>query len=599
MVALMAWSFGWASGAWAGDDPHRDQGGFKVARADGAWWFIGPSGQRFFSVGVCVLSQGASREAYDPENPAYAAWRQHVAPSAWADVELRRLSSWGFTTLGGWADLPPLRASPAQTLCITPVLHIGAAAGAPWWDMWDEANLRRMEETARAQIGPLRDDPRVVGYFSDNELGWWNATLWKMTLEQPSGSGQRHRLVALLRETYDGDWKKLLADFEPENATGWSQLRRGGMLFLRPGGDGVRVMRRFLGMVADRYYEIMRGLIRKNDPDALFLGDRYQSFFYPEVARASARHVDVASSNLNAHWDDGSFLRCFPETLHVLTGKPVIVSEFYAAARDNRSGNRNSHGTYPVAPTQAARAEVARTTLGSLARLPFVVGADWFQFSDEPTHGREDGENFNFGLVDIHDRPYEELVEVFRSLDAGRRHSVASSPRPDASQGIPPAPPDPLADFLPPRAMRAWDRERGFVKPSGEAPLADLYVCWSPRGLFVGLYSLDIVEPAYYRGTSVPKADRALWTLRVDGREIVRARIGAGREPVWSEPKARVENASGVGSNVSNVAGMEIPAALLGQDELRPGDTIEIDCTLLTHGRAYRVDWKGRFILAR
>ena len=61
----------------------------------------------------------------------------------------------------------------------------------------------------------------------------------------------------------------------------------------------------------------------------------------------------------------------------------------------------------------------------------------------------------------------------------------------------------------------------------------------------------------------------------------------------------RVENASGVGSNVSNVAGMEIPAALLGHDELRPGDTIEIDCTLLTHGRAYRVDWKGRFILAR
>jgi hypothetical protein len=35
-----------------------------------------------------------------------------------------------------------------------------------------------------------------------------------------------------------------------------------------------------------------------------------------------------------------------------------------------------------------------------ISEPPYVVGADWFQYYDEPTHGRADGENYNFGLVD-------------------------------------------------------------------------------------------------------------------------------------------------------------------------------------------------------
>ena len=42
---------------------------------------------------------------------------------------------------------------------------------------------------------------------------------------------------------------------------------------------------------------------------------------------------------------------------------------------------------------------------------------------------------------------------------------------------------------------------------------------------------------------------------------------------------------------------MELPARLLGQDQLKAGDTVELDCTLLSHGGAYRIEWKGTFIL--
>jgi len=41
-------------------------------------------------------------------------------------------------------------------------------------------------------------------------------------------------------------------------------------------------MRRFLGVLAERYYSLCRQIIRKYDSRALILGDRYQSFYYPK-----------------------------------------------------------------------------------------------------------------------------------------------------------------------------------------------------------------------------------------------------------------------------------------------------------------------------
>src|SRR4029434_8532396 len=132
-------------------------------------------------------------------------------------------------------------------------------------------------QIARDQILPLRDDPRLLGYYSDNEMGWWNATLFKMTLEHVPTSGQRQRLIKLLRETYHNDWPQLLKDFDAEGAGNFAELDQRGMLYLRPGGNGIRTYRRFLSMMAERYYSLVREIIRTYDTRALVLGDRYQS----------------------------------------------------------------------------------------------------------------------------------------------------------------------------------------------------------------------------------------------------------------------------------------------------------------------------------
>jgi hypothetical protein len=572
---------------------------FSIQQQDEAAWLVRPNGERFFSLGICCVNQGVSRAEFDSANPGYAAWQHYADSNLWANATAKRLKTWGFTTVGGWSDFQALRDCRDEDMAFAPVLHIGSTAGAPWWDMWDPKIIARMDEVAREQILPLREDARLIGYYSDNEIGWWNAILFKMTLEQAPTSGQRQRLIQLLRQTYRDDWSELLRDFEPApGAENWQALERHGGLFLRPGGNGIHAVRQFLGVVAERYYSLVHDIIRKYDQRALILGDRFQSFYYPEVARACARYVNAVSSNLNASWNDGSFARFYVETLYRLTGKPVLIGEFYMSARDNRSGNKNSRGIYPVAGTQKERAAGFRNTVEGLLKIPYVIGADWFQYYDQPTHGRYDGENFNFGLVDIHDRPYEALTTTASALDLTGLKLRPARARPDASQGVPRSPRNPFERFEPTLALKHWDRERGFVKPVSEFPLADLYVCWDKKAIYLGLYAQDVVEDTFYRDKIVRATDRAEWIVSISGSaKPIRGRIGAGLEPIVDEPAIRLVNISGVNGNFRNIACMELPAKLFGHERFKSGDAIEFDSTFFTHCRAYRVEWKGRFPL--
>ena len=582
------------------DDAGASARSHAVEERDGVWWLVDPAGRSWFSLGVCVVDQGVPREKYDAARPAHAAWRHYPTPVAWADATIDRLRSWGFTTVGGWGDYASLRLSPRMDLAVMPVLGAGMEAGAPWFDLWDPAVVARIEEIARPRIAAVADYPGLVGYYTDNEQGWWNGILWKMTLEHDPRSGQRQRLLGVLRETYRGEWSALLRDFDPEGAGSFDELERGGVLFLRPGGDGIRAMRAFLELVAGRYYELLAAIVRRHDPRGLILGDRYQSFYYPEVVRAAQSHVDVVSTNLNAPWTDGTFARFFLDTLHDLAGKPLIVSEFYMCAAENRSGNPNDRGLFPIARTQVERASGFRRTLTALLELPYVIGAEWFQYYDEPPGGRDDGENFNFGLVDIEGRPYDELIRTARGIDASELHARGARRRPDASAGVPPAPAEPLGSFQPNVALREWDRERGFVRPASATPVVDLYICWSPDALHLGILAMDPEEAVHYRDGRMPEIDRMEWTidLGLPGGPI-RLRLGANLPPSGAPEGITARCISGPGLRTRVVAAVSVPARLLGRPGLAPGDAIEFASAVTTQARAYRTEWKGRFEIAR
>lgn len=55
------------------------------------------------------------------------------------------------------------------------------------------------------------------------------------------------------------------------------------------------------------------------------------------------------------------------------------------------------------------------TTANRRRPSPRSSGSSWFQWIDQPSTGRMDGDNHNIGLVDVTDRPYRELIDAMRT----------------------------------------------------------------------------------------------------------------------------------------------------------------------------------------
>jgi hypothetical protein len=125
---------------------------------------------------------------------------------------------------------------------------------------------------------------------------------------------------------------------------------------MKPGGNGIAAVREWTGLVAERYYTLAEKAIRAADPDALYFGDRLPIYYDPAAVRAMARHVDAIATNYNPDSGDGWIAHYYFTGLEELSGgKPVLVTEWFFAANENRTGNSNNGHLMTVA-TQADRA---------------------------------------------------------------------------------------------------------------------------------------------------------------------------------------------------------------------------------------------------
>ena len=169
-----------------------------------------------------------------------------------------------------------------------------------------------------------------------------------------------------------------------------------------------------MSRLSETYFRITTSLLRKHDPNHLVLGIRYRGSAPREVVRASKEFTDAQS--LNYYVSDARLDAELFKMISSESDQPIVISEYSFHALDGRSGNRNTVGFDAQVLDQKARGEAYRAFTTRLARVPYVIGADWFQWMDEPPSGRQnDGEDVNFGVVDIDDRPYEPLVDAIRS----------------------------------------------------------------------------------------------------------------------------------------------------------------------------------------
>ena len=72
-------------------------------------------------------------------------------------------------------------------------------------------------------------------------------------------------------------------------------------------------------------------------------------------------------------------------------------------------------GLKPTKDQNDRAAKYKSYVLGALANR-YIVGTHWFQYKDQATTGRGDGENYQIGLVNIVDTPYPETIAVLREV---------------------------------------------------------------------------------------------------------------------------------------------------------------------------------------
>jgi hypothetical protein len=79
------------------------------------------------------------------------------------------------------------------------------------------------------------------------------------------------------------------------------------------------------------------------------------------------------------------------------------------------------------------RAVAYRYYVENAAAQPALIGAHWFQWIDQPSTGRFDGENYNIGLVDVTDRPYPDMINASKET-FNRLYDVHSGKEPPVSR---------------------------------------------------------------------------------------------------------------------------------------------------------------------
>lgn len=469
---------------------------WRTERDEITSWLVTPCGDRFFSIGVNVVDGGTS---YPNAERRYH-W-SHFDPTLeeWSKRARGRLTQWGFNTAGGWSldskklDLP-----------FTPNLELGRHARFHWFDPYAPETEERVRRLAVEQVRPFLRDPRRIGYFTDNEVGWWRGALFAFYVQEPPRSVTKQQLIETLASHYKDNFQRFSRDFvPPKGAASFGDLlaSEGEPVRLRPGGRGIDFVRLWAKQISGLYYKITSAALRAADPDALILGDRLPIYYDPDAVAAMAPEVDVISTNYNVDAPDGWLARYFFDGLSKITQRrPVLVSEWFFAARENRSGNDNTGHLMTVA-TQVDRAAGASAAARRFAQLPDVVGYHWFQFHDHPPGGRADGEDYNFGLVDIADRPYDGLIE---GLTKANREAATLHAKPGA-------PPSRARTALPKAEIRIgdgvlsdWPKARALLPPlipqPGEVAFGEAYAAWTPRGMAIAVigmdyYDLDLLAP--------------------------------------------------------------------------------------------------------
>jgi hypothetical protein len=257
-----------------------------------------------------------------------------------------------------------------------------------------DRNLRRQRETTAG-------DPWCIGYFVDNELAWGDdLSLAIAALASPVEQAAKQVFLSDLKTKY-ATIEKLNEVWGTEHDS-WQALAE-----TRTPPDKQKAaedLGAFYTRIAEEYFRNCRDAVKQMAPDNLYLGCRF-AWVNDRGAQAAAKFCDVIGYNL--YRDSVADFR-LPDGIDM----PVIIGEFHFGALDRGMFHTGLRPT----DSQQDRAQAYRDYVTGALKNPCLVGSHWFQFGDQATTGRGDGENYQIGLVTICDRPYPETIAAVREI---------------------------------------------------------------------------------------------------------------------------------------------------------------------------------------
>jgi len=432
-------------GGWTAGPQLEATGWFRTEKVNGKWWMVDPKGRLFWTNGInCMAStagltgvegrehyftdlpqgdsplmqfydkgQWASHGFYQDKIPykAYQVYQSNLYKKygenwlqSYRENIHARMKSWGFNTIGFVSDsgATQMKKTPyVGTVWITDTPKIEGSEG--FWGKFHDVFDPQFRQAVRTSMEKQKEganDPWCIGYFVDNELSWGKlGSLAEGTLRSPADQPAKKEFIKDLKNKYK-DIQKLNQTWGTDH-TSWSALLESTSPPTRK--KAKEDLDAFYSKIALTYFKTIKEEQSRIAPNQNYLGCRFAWRNNRTILSAAAKYCDIVSFNKYEYSVENVAM---PEGID----KPIMIGEFHFGALDRGS----FHLGVKAANNQEHRGELYQNYIQGALRNPAIVGAHWFQYMDEATTGREDGENYNVGFVSITDTPYEELIDSAR-----------------------------------------------------------------------------------------------------------------------------------------------------------------------------------------
>jgi hypothetical protein len=369
----------------------RATGFFRTQKIGRRWWLIDPEGCRFYHVGINTVREPRN------VNAGFGSAEQ------WAAKVTELFRENGFNGLGNSSSerlqqvAQPLAWVRRHNFLFAFAREKGlveAASGTQGFPnrcmpIFHPAFPAFCEEYGKA-LASTADDPALLGIMTENEI------------QCPVDLLDRY----LASDTANPDLKP-----GRDAAAAWLAARKGSP-------DTTHLTRRdryeFIAYAFERYYSLVVPIVRKHDPNHLYLGSRINysegEFDNPWFWKMLAPHHDVVSVNYYNRWG--------PQAEELAdwaawADRPVLFTEWYAKALDAMPKLANTHGAGWIVRTQEDRARYYQHfALGAL-ETPNVVGWHFFKYMDDPPESKalDNLGGANKGMFDVYGKPHRPLLD--------------------------------------------------------------------------------------------------------------------------------------------------------------------------------------------